>query len=47
MPNPKRPRIQEEAIKSLGGNIHLKKPMKASEQIRMQKNINRRLKGPK
>jgi len=47
MPNPKRPRIQEEAIRSLGGNLHLKEPMKPSEQIRMQKNIKRRLKGPK
>jgi len=47
MPNPKRSRIQEEAIRNLGGNIHLRDPNKHSEQIRMQKNIKRRLKGPK
>jgi len=37
MPNPKRPRIQEEAIKGAGGNIHLRQPMKAKEQIRLFK----------
>lgn len=43
MPNPKRTKIEETAIKAGGGNIHLKQPMKASEQVRITKKVSRRL----
>ena len=45
MPNPKRTRREEESIRTVGGNVHLKNPMSAKEQIRMQKK--HRVKGPK
>jgi len=43
MPNPRRPLIQDEAIRTSGGNVHLKKPMKASEQQRIAEKISRKL----
>ena len=43
MPNPKRLKIQEVAIKADGGNIHLKRPGKASEQVRIANKVSRRL----
>jgi len=45
MPNPKRPIIQQEAIRTAGGNVHLKDPMKASEQVRLFKKATRKLRG--
>lgn len=45
MPNPKRPKVQQEAIRTAGGNVHLKEPMKASEQVRLFKKAARRLRG--
>jgi hypothetical protein len=35
MPNPKRPIIQQKAIRRTGGNVYLKDSMKASEQVRL------------
>jgi len=45
MPNPKRPMIQQEAIRTAGGNPHLREPMKASEQVRILKKAARKLRG--
>ncbi len=45
MPNPKRSRMEEEFIKSGGGNIHRKNPMSADEQKRIHKKISRKLRG--
>jgi hypothetical protein len=45
MPNPKRPPIQREVIKHLGGNIHLKNPNKPSEQLRISQKVARKLGG--
>ena len=45
MPNPKRPKIQEVTIRTAGGNVHLKEPMKASEQVRLFKKAARKLRG--
>ena len=45
MPNPKRPKIQEEAIRTSGGNVHLKNPNKPSEQVRIMKKVTRKLRG--
>lgn len=47
MPNPKRPRIQEEFLKAGGANIHRKNPLSPDEQIRQLKKIGRKLNGRK
>ncbi len=45
MPNPKRPRIQEEFLKAGGANIHRKKPLSPDEQKRVAKKISNKLRG--
>ena len=45
MPNPKRRIIEEEAIRTAGGNIHLRDPNKPSEQVRIMKKALRKLRG--
>jgi hypothetical protein len=45
MPNPKRPKIQQEAIRTCGGNPHLREPNKPSEQVRITKKVSRKLRG--
>jgi len=45
MPNPKRAIIQEVMIRAPGGNIHLREPMKATEQVRLFKKAARKLRG--
>lgn len=43
MPNPNRPPIQNEVIRTTGGNVHLRQPMKASEQKRIADKISKKL----
>jgi hypothetical protein len=45
MPNAKRPKIQEETIRTGGGNIHLREPNKPSEQVRITKKVSHKLRG--